>query len=58
MRIAGYILTTLVALFLTFDTILKVIGALGLKLHAEATSSRLRDSRARSRGRMSKRRAA
>lgn len=41
-----------------FDTILKVIGALGLKLHAEATSGRLPDSRARSRGRMTKRRAA
>ena len=26
MRIAGYILTTLVALFLTFDTILKVLA--------------------------------
>lgn len=41
-----------------FDTILKVIGALGLKLHAEATSSRPRDSRSGSRERMSKRRAA
>ena len=30
-----------------FDTILKVIGALGLKLHAEAPSGRLRPSTAR-----------
>ena len=41
-----------------FDTILKVIGALGLKLHAEAPRGRPRASTARSGGRTTKRRAA
>ena len=41
-----------------FDTILKVVGALGLKLHAEATRGRLRSSTSRSSGRAAKRRAA
>lgn len=41
-----------------FDTILKVVGALGLKLHAEAPRGRLRPSTSRPRGRATKRRAA
>ena len=41
-----------------FDTILKVVKALGLKLHAEATRGRLRGSTSRSGGRTTKRRAA
>ena len=41
-----------------FDTILKVVGALGLKLHAKADGSRLRSSRSRASSRMTKRRAA
>ena len=41
-----------------FDTILKVIGALGLKLHAEAPRSRPRASTSRPSSRTTKRRAA
>ena len=41
-----------------FDTILKVIGALGLKLHAEAPRGQLRTSTSRSSSRATKRRAA
>ena len=41
-----------------FDTILKVVKALGLKLHAEATRGRLRGSTSRSGSRTAKRRAA
>ena len=41
-----------------FDTILKVVGALGLKLHAEAAGSRLRGSTSRSSRRPTKRHAA
>ena len=41
-----------------FDTILKVVGALGLKLHAEAPRSRLRASTSRPSSRATKRRAA
>ena len=41
-----------------FDTILKVVGALGLKLHAEAPRGRLRPSTPRSSSRTTKRRAA
>ena len=41
-----------------FDTILKVVGALGLKLHAEATRSQLRARTSRSSGRTTKHRAA
>ncbi|MBF8262268.1 MAG: putative addiction module antidote protein [candidate division NC10 bacterium] len=41
-----------------FDTILKVVGALGLKLHAEAPRGRLRASTSRPSGRTTKRRAA
>ena len=41
-----------------FDTILKVVGALGLKLHAEATRGRLRGSSSRASSRTTKRRAA
>ena len=41
-----------------FDTILKVIGALGLKLHAEASRSRPRASASRPGSRTTKRRAA
>ena len=41
-----------------FDTILKVVGALGLKLHAEAPRGRLRASTSRPSTRTSKRRAA
>lgn len=41
-----------------FDTILKVVGAFGLQLHAEATSRRFGDSNAQPRGRTSRRRAA
>lgn len=41
-----------------FDTILKVVRALGLRLHAEATRGRLRSARSRSTGRVTKRRAA
>ncbi|TKS61225.1 MAG: transcriptional regulator [Nitrospira sp.] len=41
-----------------FDTILKVVRALGLKLHAEAPRGRLRGSSSRSSGRATKRRAA
>jgi probable addiction module antidote protein len=41
-----------------FDTILKVVGALGLKLHAEAPGGRLRASTSRPRSRTAKRRAA
>jgi probable addiction module antidote protein len=41
-----------------FDTILKVIGALGLKLHAEAPRRRFRGSASGSGGRPTKRRAA
>ena len=41
-----------------FDTILKVVGALGLKLHAEAPRGRLGPSTSRSSSRGTKRRAA
>ncbi len=41
-----------------FDTILKVVGALGLKLHARAAGSRLRASSSRASSRTRKRRAA
>ncbi len=41
-----------------FDTILKVIGALGLKLHAEASRVRPRASTSRPSSRTTKRRAA
>ena len=41
-----------------FDTILKVIGALGLKLHAESPRGRLRASISRPSSRTAKRRAA
>ena len=41
-----------------FDTILKVIGALGLKLHAEASVRRPRASTSRPSSRTTKRRAA
>lgn len=41
-----------------FDTILKVVGTLGLKLHAEIPCGRLRASTSRPSGRMTKRRAA
>lgn len=41
-----------------FDTILKVVGALGLKLHAEAPSGRLRASTSRPSSRTTKRCAA
>jgi probable addiction module antidote protein len=41
-----------------FDTILKVVGALGLKLHAEAPRGRLRASTSRPSSRTTKRRAA
>ena len=41
-----------------FDTILKVIGALGLKLHAGASRSRPRTSTSRPSSRTTKRRAA
>ena len=41
-----------------FDTILKVVGALGLKLHAKAPRGRLRASISRSSSRTTKRRAA
>lgn len=41
-----------------FDTILKVIGALGLKLHAEASRSRTRPPTSGSSNRTTKRRAA
>ena len=41
-----------------FDTILKVIGALGLKLQARASTKRATRSASRSSGRMTKRRAA
>ena len=41
-----------------FDTILKVVGALGLKLHVQAAGSRLRGSTSRSSSRPTKRRAA
>ena len=41
-----------------FDTILRVVGALGLKLHARAAGSRLRASSSRASSRMRKRRAA
>ena len=41
-----------------FDTILKVVGALGLKLHAEAPNGRLRSSTSRPSSRTAKRRAA
>ena len=41
-----------------FDTILKVIGALGLKLHAEAPRSQPRASTSRPSSRTTKRRAA
>ncbi|MBI4002577.1 MAG: putative addiction module antidote protein [Nitrospira defluvii] len=41
-----------------FDTILKVVRALGLKLHAAAPRGRLRGSSSRSSGRTTKRRAA
>ena len=41
-----------------FDTILKVVGALGLKLHAEALRGRFRGPTSRSRSRTTKRRAA
>jgi probable addiction module antidote protein len=40
------------------DTILKVVGALGLKLHAGAAGSRLRASSSRASSRTTKRRAA
>jgi probable addiction module antidote protein len=41
-----------------FDTILKVVGALGLRLHAEAPHGSFRGSTSRSRSRTTKRRAA
>ena len=41
-----------------FDTILKVVGALGLKLHARAAGNRLRASSSRASSRTKKRRAA
>ena len=41
-----------------FDTILKVVGALGLKLHAEAAPGKSRSVATRSSGRTAKRRAA
>jgi probable addiction module antidote protein len=41
-----------------FDTILKVVGALGLRLHAKAPRGRLRGSASGSGGRTTKRRAA
>lgn len=41
-----------------FDTILKVVGALGLKLHAKVTRGRLRASTSRPSSRGAKRRAA
>jgi probable addiction module antidote protein len=41
-----------------FDTILKVVGALGLKLHAEAAGNRLRASRSRASSRTTQRRRA
>ncbi len=41
-----------------FDTILKVVGALGLKLHAEAAPGKSRGLAPRSSGRPTKRRAA
>ncbi|MEK7764418.1 MAG: addiction module antidote protein [Nitrospirota bacterium] len=41
-----------------FDTILKVVGALGLRLHAEAPRGRLRTSTSRPSNRTTKRRAA
>lgn len=41
-----------------FDTILKVVRALGIKLHAEAPRGRLHGSTSRTSGRASKRRAA
>jgi probable addiction module antidote protein len=41
-----------------FDTILKVIGALGLRLHAKAPSSQTRPSASRPSSRTTKRRAA
>ena len=41
-----------------FDTSLKVVGALGLKLHAEAPRGRLRGLTSRSRSRTTKPRAA
>lgn len=41
-----------------FDTILKVVKALGLKLHAEAPRGRVRGSSSRASSRMTKRRAA
>lgn len=41
-----------------FDTILKVIGALGLKLHAEAPCGRFARQTSRSGGRVGKKRAA
>ena len=41
-----------------FDTILKVVGALGLKLHAEAAPGKSRSVATRSNGRAAKRRAA
>lgn len=43
---------------LDFDTILKVVGALGLKLHAEAPRGRLRASKPWPSSRTTKRRAA
>ena len=39
-----------------FDTILKVVGALGLKLHAEVPHGRLRNATSRSSSRTTKRR--
>ena len=42
----------------SFDTILKVVGALGLKLHAQAAGSRLRASSSRASSRTTKRRTA
>ena len=41
-----------------FDTILKVVGALGLKLHAKAAGNRLRASRSRASSRTTQRRRA
>ena len=41
-----------------FDTILKVIGALGLKLHAEVLHGRLRNATSRSSSRTTKQRVA
>jgi probable addiction module antidote protein len=41
-----------------FDTILKVVGALGLKLHAEVPRGRLRGSTSRPNSRATRRRAA